>query len=87
MKTKLMEVINEIQKMDIDALSETKKKESGIEELDSYIAIYSYSGVPQEDVAKRGISISIKKKYKIDIANFKAIGERIIKVNMQYSET
>ncbi|KAH0999042.1 hypothetical protein HUJ05_009606 [Dendroctonus ponderosae] len=48
-RTELMEVISEIRKMDMDiiALSETKKKGSGIEEMDNYIHLFS--GVPKDN--------------------------------------
>lgn len=81
-RTKQAEVINAIKKMDIDivALTETKKKGFGTEEIDEYIHLFS--GVPKEERAKRGVSLLIKKKYKKLLTNFEAINERIIKVNI-----
>jgi len=62
--TKQTEVFREIErlKIDIAALTETKRKGNGIEEGKNYIQIYS--GVSKDQRAKCGVSLLIKKKYK-----------------------
>ena len=67
--TKRIEVFRELErlKIDIAALTETKRKGNGIEEERNYIQIYS--GVNKDQRAKCGVSLLIKKKYKKCIKN------------------
>ena len=67
----IIDVIKKIKKMDIDiiTLTETKKKGPGIEEISDYIHIYS--GMPKKELAKRGLSVFVKRKYKSNITNLK----------------
>lgn len=81
---KTEEIAKELEKVGIDiaALSETKRKGQGIEQVDQYI--HFYSGVPKDQRAKRGISIFIRKKFKQSITDWMTINERILKVNLNH---
>ena len=81
--TKRTEVFRKLErlKIDIAALTETKRKGNGIEEERNYIQIYS--GVNKDQRAKCGVSLLIKKKYKKCIKERKYIDERIVQVQMQ----
>ena len=67
-------------KMDVVDLTETKKKGTGSEALGNYIHLFS--GVNKYERAKRGVLISINKKWKSSIKNWEAIDERILKLDM-----
>ena len=62
-------------KQDITILTETKKKGNGVEVLGPYL--HFYSGVPKLKRAKRGVSISVKKRYKGNITTWEAVNENI----------
>jgi exonuclease III len=78
-----MEIFRELErlKIDIAALTETKRKGTGIEEDKNYIQIYS--GVSKYQRATGGVSILINKKYKKCINEWQYIDERIVKVQMR----
>lgn len=63
-RTKVEEVIREVKKLNIDitALTETKKKSWGSEEIDEFI--FLFAGVAKEERAKRGVAFLIKKNIK-----------------------
>lgn len=67
-------------KLDVVVLTETKKKSCGVEEKGNYIHIYR--GVEREERTSKGVSVLIKKKFKINITNYECINEQIVKVNM-----
>jgi exonuclease III len=67
-------------KQDITILTETKKKENGVEIQGSYL--HFYSGFPKEKRAKRGVSMLVKKRYKRYIMTWEAINENMIKLHM-----
>ena len=81
--TKRMEVLGELErlKIDIAALTETKRKGQGMEEGKNYIQIYS--GVNKDQRAKCGVSLLIKKKYKKCIKEWQYINERIVQVQIR----
>lgn len=83
LNTKKQEVFQIIEEynMDIIALSETKKKGSGCEEIGKYIHIYS--GVSRDKRAKRGVSIAIRKDLKRNIKSWESINENIIRVDIK----
>lgn len=80
---KYIEVFEQLTKFRVDvcALTETKKKGMGMEIRGDYVHIYS--GVPKEKRAKAGISIAIHKRYKMFIKDWESVNERIIKVRIQ----
>lgn len=73
------ELILEIRKPNIDvmALTETKRKVRGSEDVEQYIHLCS--GVTKEDRAKRRVSLPIKEKYKRNITNLETIYEKTVK--------
>jgi exonuclease III len=78
-----MEIFRELErlKIDIAALTETKRKGKGIEEEKNYVRVYS--GVSKDQRAKGGVSILINKKYKKCIKEWQYIDERIVQVQMR----
>jgi len=63
-RNKTGEIIKGLEEsQDITILTETKKKGNGVEILGPYL--HFYSGVPKEKRANRGVSILVKKRYKI----------------------
>ncbi|XP_044745745.1 uncharacterized protein LOC123307480 [Coccinella septempunctata] len=66
-------------KVDIVALTETKKKGNGIEQVGDYIHVYS--GVPKSNRASKGVSLLIKKELKHKLTDWEAVNERIISAN------
>lgn len=81
-RTKDKEVIDEFKRMNIDimVISETKKKGSGIEDIDG--VFHCWSGVRKEERAKAGVGVLIKNKWRKSIKSWEPINERIIKVEM-----
>ncbi|XP_045462178.1 uncharacterized protein LOC123672208 [Harmonia axyridis] len=74
----MTEITAEMERLRINilALTETKRKGYGTEIVGKYVHLYS--GIPKECRAKRGVSILEDKKLK----NCEAINENIIKMNM-----
>ena len=60
----MSELVKELanKQQDIIVLSETKKKGIGSEIQGPFL--HFYSGVPKNSIAKRGVSILVKKKFK-----------------------
>ena len=56
----MQEIIKEMEQLRINiaSITETKKKGSGSEVIGNYL--YFYSGVPEENSAKRGVSLLIR---------------------------
>lgn len=75
---KLPELERELTQMNIDiaALTETKKKLKGSQELDKYIMIYN--GVEQNNRAAARVALLICKNLKHRIHNYAFIDERVI---------
>lgn len=67
-------------KMEIIALTETKKKGTGTEIIGEFI--HFYSGVPKDQRARRGVSILINKKLKKHITDWESIDENLIRINL-----
>lgn len=86
-RNKMEEVVKEMERMKIDiaALTETKKKGHGATRQGAYIHVFS--GVPKEQRAKRGVSLIIHKRLKRFITNWENVDERIIKLNMKVHGT
>ncbi|XP_077259092.1 uncharacterized protein LOC143895675 [Temnothorax americanus] len=80
---KLTEVIHEIKKLDMDivALSETKKKESGNTAIDDYMFIWS--GISKSERAKAGVALLVKKKWVKYIKNIQYVNERCLVVKIE----
>lgn len=78
---KINEVMLELDKQQIQvaAITETKKKGQGSENLGKYD--HYYSGVPKEKGAQQGVSIMIAKTLRNYITSWQPISERIIKMN------
>ena len=57
-----------------------KKTESGIEEKKEYINIYN--SVPNEQIAKSGVSIAIRRSLKKFITSWEYVNNRILQVNI-----
>nr|CAH7729527.1 unnamed protein product [Callosobruchus chinensis] len=81
MSTKQSELISEIKRyqMDIVAVTETKKKGNGSEQIEDYIHLYS--GVDKICRARAGVSLFISKELGRDIKDWQPINERIIRVD------
>lgn len=79
--TKEQEVFSQLEKMrmDICALTETKKKGRGSERKGDYL--HFYSGVEKDKRAKHGVSVAIHKRLKKYIKQIEPITDRIIKIN------
>lgn len=80
---KAQEVLLELSrnKIDICALSETKKKGKGIMTYQDYVLFYS--GVSKESRAKEGVAIAIHKDLERMIEKYEYISERIITVALK----
>lgn len=80
--TKKQEIYEQLNKykVDIAALTETKKKGSGYEEYGEYILFFS--GVPKDKRARAGVAISIHKKLKSCIRSWEEIDERLLKMEL-----
>ncbi|XP_030763567.1 craniofacial development protein 2-like [Sitophilus oryzae] len=68
------------QNMYLIALTETKKKGQGTENVGEYIHLYT--GVAKEKRAARGVSVLIKKSWKNKIKNWEAVNENILTINI-----
>ena len=75
---KTAEIIQEAKKYNIDilALSETKKKGCGNEEIDGYVHLWS--GVGKDQRASSGVSLLIKNNLKKYIKDYEYTSDRII---------
>ncbi|XP_030767311.1 craniofacial development protein 2-like [Sitophilus oryzae] len=71
-------------KIDICALSETKKKGKGTTKLNSYISIYS--GVPKDQRATSGVGVSINDKYEQNIESIEYVCDRILRVKIMFDQ-
>lgn len=68
-------------KLDIAAISETKKKLKGSKQLTDYIMYYS--GVEQEARASAGVALYIHNKWKNRIQSYCCVNERILIVRLK----
>lgn len=77
------EIVNEMKqhKIDICALSETKRKGQGTSRYDNYIL--AYSGRAKQDRAQSGVGILLHEKYEQCIESIDYINDRIIKVSLK----
>ncbi|XP_024894065.1 craniofacial development protein 2-like, partial [Temnothorax curvispinosus] len=80
---KLMEVIHEIKKLDMDivALSETKKKGSGNIAINDYVLIWS--GIPKVERAKAGVALLVKRKWVKYIKDIQYVNEQCLVVKIE----
>ncbi|XP_045461580.1 craniofacial development protein 2-like [Harmonia axyridis] len=80
--TKSHEILLEIRehKVDICALSETKRKDKGTVKLPGYIFVYG--GVDQCKRASAGVGILVAEKYEPFIDNIQYIDERILVLSL-----
>lgn len=81
------ELVDEFErsKIDILALTETKKKGRGIEKVDNN-HILLYSGVPQSTRAQAGVALLVHKNLENRLHNWKFVSERILTVSLNFSE-
>lgn len=81
------EILLEIKrhKLDICALSETKKKGKGNSKYDTYILIYS--GKDKNERAASGVGILIHEKFEDRICNTKYINDRLLQITMELQQS
>lgn len=81
-----IEVITELDqhKIDICALSETKKKGKGTHTYENYILIYS--GRNKEDRGQSGVGLLIHKKFETHITDIKYISDRLLRTTLKFDE-
>ena len=86
MANKDQELIIEMEqhKIDICALSETKKKGRGNDIYDNYILIYS--GKKREERASSGVGILVHQKHKDKIAHTSYVNDRIVLITMIFNK-
>lgn len=83
LNTKEKELLDELKRyqMDIVAVTETKKKGNGSEQLKDYVHLYS--GVDKACRARAGVSLFISKKLAKDIKDWQPINERFIRADIK----
>ncbi|XP_055385805.1 craniofacial development protein 2-like [Condylostylus longicornis] len=72
-------------KIDICAISETKKKGKGSGSYGDYILLYS--GKDKNDRAKSGVGILIHKKFENSISDVKYVNDRLLMVTLNYGKS
>lgn len=82
LSNKLNEVIHELSrfKIDVAAITETKRKGQGSENLGKYDLFFS--GVSKECRAQQGVSLMVHRRLRKHITSWEAVSERIIKMNL-----
>lgn len=77
---------SEVKKINLDivALTETKKKGSGMGIIGDYVHIYT--GVSKEKSVARGVSLLKNKRLKHKITNWETVKKNILKLNIQSYE-
>ena len=68
-------------KIDICAISETKRKGKGSVKCEDYILIYS--GKPKQERAKSGVGILLHEKYEQCIENIEYVSDRILQASLK----
>ncbi|XP_030767414.1 craniofacial development protein 2-like [Sitophilus oryzae] len=71
-------------KIDICALSETKKKVKETTKLNNYILVYS--GVPKDQRATSGVGVAINYKYEQNIESIEYVCDRILRVKIMFDQ-
>lgn len=80
------EIIPELNehKIDICALSETKKQGKGITKLDNYVLMYS--GVTKDKMTVSGVELLVHQKYEQNTENIEYIIDRILILRMFFEQ-